>query len=136
MAPKSSGAKRKRADDAALVTLADPAGSHPRLQAMQQRLCDVVLIADGRRFDAHRAILAVSSDYMSAIMENARFCDTQETLSSTKSTLNLSSTLLKYIYEGSCRMHPDQLEDIVSTASRLQIRSLLYAAKVELVKLA
>ena len=102
---------------------------------MQQRLCDVVLIAEGQRFDAHRAILAVTSDYMSALMENARFGDSSGDIVLNEMSGDSVELTLKYIYEGSCRVHPDQLEAIVSTASRLQIKSLLDAAEAELVKL-
>ena len=85
-------------------------------------LCDVVLSADGRKFSAHRCILAATSDYFRSMFHRNRFTE------SAKQEVELHSIssealeiILETIYTGNLKLNIDNVYNIVAAADHLML---------------
>ncbi|KAL7987041.1 hypothetical protein Chor_005960, partial [Crotalus horridus] len=90
-----------------------------------QQLCDIILVADGRRFPCHRILLASVSLYFQR-MFTSTFKESRE---GEIVLMDLSATclqsLLDYIYTGELLLLGEEAEELFTAASRLQITSAL-----------
>ncbi|XP_053223790.1 kelch-like protein 4 [Podarcis raffonei] len=90
-----------------------------------QLLCDVTLVAEGRKFPCHRTLLASISLYFQR-MFTSTFKESREgeivLMDLTASSLQ---RLLDYIYTGELLLLSEDVEDLFTAASRLQIMSAL-----------
>lgn len=98
-----------------------------RYQSLRQdgRMCDIILEAEGKKFPAHRTLLACSSDYFWSLFQ-------EHTLESRAQTINLpavSSTglelVLDFIYTSWISLSPSTLEDILQASCYLQVTHAL-----------
>ncbi|XP_054857797.1 kelch-like protein 2 [Eublepharis macularius] len=90
-----------------------------------QQLCDVTLVAEGRMFPCHRAILASVSLYFQRMFTSS-FKESREPEILLKE-LSASSlqTLLVYIYTGELVFTAGQATELFTAASRLQVMPAL-----------
>ncbi|XP_061461488.1 kelch-like protein 12 [Rhineura floridana] len=90
-----------------------------------QQICDVTLVADGRKFPCHRTLLASISLYFQR-MFTSTFKESHEgeivLLDLTASSLQ---RLLDYVYTGELLLLSEEAEELFTTASRLQITSAM-----------
>ncbi|XP_008120886.2 kelch-like protein 20 [Anolis carolinensis] len=91
----------------------------------QQELCDVTLVAEGKRFPCHRTLLASVSLYFQR-MFSSTFRESRE---SEIVLMDLPATslqtLLVYVYTGALPFQEKEAEVLFTAASRLQIASAL-----------
>ncbi|XP_042298510.1 kelch-like protein 12 [Sceloporus undulatus] len=89
------------------------------------QLCDVTLVADGKRFPCHRTLLAAVSLYFQR-MFSSTFRESREgeivLMDLAASSLQ---TLLGYVYTGELTFRAEEAEELFTAASRLQIASAL-----------
>nr|XP_056720959.1 kelch-like protein 2 [Euleptes europaea] len=90
-----------------------------------QQLCDVTLVAEGRKFPCHRAILASASLYFRRMFASS-FKESweQEIVLRELSPFSLQ-TLLDYVYAGELVLSAGQAEELFTAASRLQLMPAL-----------
>ncbi|XP_060549150.1 kelch-like protein diablo isoform X2 [Pantherophis guttatus] len=90
-----------------------------------QQLCDITLVADGRRFPCHRILLASVSLYFQRMLTST-FKESRE---GEIVLMDLSATclqsLLDYVYTGELLLLWEEAEELFTAASRLQITSAL-----------
>ncbi|MGH0153529.1 UNVERIFIED_CONTAM: hypothetical protein FKN15_024714 [Acipenser sinensis] len=87
----------------------------------EQLLFDIVLVADGTEFPAHRSLLACSSDYFRVLFKDY----TRESKASVIHLQVVSSTglhhVLDFIYTSWLSLSPETLEDTLEAAGYLQV---------------
>ncbi|KAK1169379.1 kelch-like protein 34 [Acipenser oxyrinchus oxyrinchus] len=87
----------------------------------EQLLFDIVLVADGTEFPAHRSLLACSSDYFRVLFKGY----TRESKASVIHLQVVSSTglhhVLDFIYTSWLSLSPETLEDTLEAAGYLQV---------------
>ncbi|KAL6462702.1 hypothetical protein MHYP_G00291240 [Metynnis hypsauchen] len=88
---------------------------------LERRMCDIILEADGKRFPAHRTLLACSSDYFWSMFQ-------EHTLESGAHTISLPALssagleqVLDFIYTSWISLSPSTLEDTLEAACYLQV---------------
>uniref|UniRef100_W5M7S1 Kelch like family member 34 n=1 Tax=Lepisosteus oculatus TaxID=7918 RepID=W5M7S1_LEPOC len=93
---------------------------YQRLRA-DKLLCDIVLVAGGTEFPAHRSLLACSSDYFRSLFKDY----TRESKASLIKLQVVTATglqhILDFIYTSWLSLSPDTLEDTLEAASYLQV---------------
>lgn len=92
------------------------------------QLCDAKVVScDGTSFDAHRLVLASTSDYMRALLAEDRFKDSSDhTIQLADVSDRAVGYLLEWMYTGICKIA--SLADVVEfleAACRLQCQSLI-----------
>ena len=102
----------------------------------RKSFCDVEVVVGGCRLPAHKLVLAATSDYMRALLENPRFEDsTSEQLTLVDMTVDTAELVLEFMYTGACDVRSEQLEPVLGAACRLQVTNLIVAIAEELCKL-
>jgi len=125
----TSGGERKR-QRTDVLTLG---GGHAQPARMIEyyrngRLTDVTLRAsDGRSFEAHRNILAASSDYLDGRM-GADWSDAAGPIELPQLSASALEKLLEFVYVGEASLSESLLIPLLECAHYLQVLSLLHAA--------
>ncbi|XP_034648605.1 kelch-like protein 5 [Trachemys scripta elegans] len=98
-----------------------PAGFQELYQA--QQLCDVALVAAGRRFPSHRLVLGSVSPYLRDRMASAESRGGEVQLQDVSPSVLQS--ILRYLYTEELALTAEHAQELFVTASRLQIPPLL-----------
>ncbi|KAK3881543.1 hypothetical protein Pcinc_014015 [Petrolisthes cinctipes] len=89
------------------------------------QLCDVTLVAGGRRIRAHRLVLSAASDYFAAMFTSPVLEATQEEVALRDMDAEALLTLVNYCYTGSLELHEDTVEVVLSTAHHLLLTEVV-----------
>uniref|UniRef100_H2ZP05 BTB domain-containing protein n=1 Tax=Ciona savignyi TaxID=51511 RepID=H2ZP05_CIOSA len=88
-------------------------------------LCDVVLLAEGKAFKAHRGLLASASDYFRAMFTS----EMKETFSEDIELHGVTSTglekVLRFVYSGEIFLSLENINDVLAAASHLQVNAVM-----------
>ena len=88
-------------------------------------LCEVVIVVNGKRFYAHRNVLAASSPYFRAMFTgNMREQMENKPIILENITADIMEELLNFIYTGSIKITPFNVKDFVSASNYLLMTSL------------
>jgi len=88
-------------------------------------LCDVILIAENRRFDAHRIVLASCSHYFRT-MFTRDFQESQLKEIELKGVTSLGlRAVLDFVYTSRLALNSNHIHDILQTASHLQFNQVI-----------
>ncbi|XP_069746097.1 kelch-like protein 34 [Narcine bancroftii] len=98
----------------------------------EKLLCDVVLVAEGTEFRAHRSLLACASDYFRCLFQaHTREASAAEVQLQLVSAGGLAR-VLDFIYTSCLVLCPDSLEQTLEAASYLQVPEALRLCSVYL----
>ena len=86
-----------------------------------RKLCDVVLRAGDREIPSHRAILAAVSSYFQAMFFHELMESSQEEIEIKDMNPDVLSSLVDFAYSGEIDLSIDNVQEILSAASLLQI---------------
>jgi kelch-like protein 31 len=122
----------KRPRPTEVLTLSGGHAQPPRMieYFRNRRLTDVTIRAcDGRTFEAHRNILAASSDYLHGRM-GADWSDSAGPIEFPHLSASALEKLLEYVYVGEVSLSESLIIPLLECAHYLQVLSLLHAAAV------
>ena len=86
-----------------------------------RKLCDVVLRAGGREIATHRAVLSASSSYFLAMFTHELLESEQEVVEIKDMNPDILSSLVDFAYTGEIAVTVDNVQEVLSAASLLQI---------------
>ncbi|XP_077283530.1 kelch-like protein 5 [Arctopsyche grandis] len=89
--------------------------------------CDVVLIANGHRFPAHRLVLSSASEYFSAMFTGQLIESTQNEITLENVEVEAMQALIPYCYTGIIDLQEETVENILSAARLLQLNAVVNA---------
>ncbi|XP_068129605.1 kelch-like protein 24a [Hyperolius riggenbachi] len=87
-------------------------------------LCDVTIVTEGRRFLCHRVVLASVSPYFRAMFTSCMVESQQGEVSLLDVSTSIIETILHFIYTGEAAITLDNVEDLFTVSSRLQITAM------------
>ncbi|XP_068128340.1 kelch repeat and BTB domain-containing protein 8-like isoform X2 [Hyperolius riggenbachi] len=87
-------------------------------------LCDVTIVTATRRFLCHRVVLASVSPYFRAMFTTCMVESQQGEVSLLDVTASIIETILHFIYTGEAAVTLDNVEDLFTVSSRLQITAM------------
>ncbi|EDV28114.1 uncharacterized protein TRIADDRAFT_21099 [Trichoplax adhaerens] len=90
---------------------------------IQQELCDIQLVADDGKVNAHRILLAVSSGYIKQMLRDEDTADLSSYRVEGVDKLSLE-TIIDFIYSGTINITPEQVLPIFRASNKLQISSI------------
>ncbi|XP_033735642.1 kelch-like protein 13 [Pecten maximus] len=88
-------------------------------------LCDVTLIAEGHRFDAHRVILVSCSDYFRSMFTSGMRESTQREIELKGITSKGLDKTLEVIYTSTTTLEGDDIFDVIAAATHLQVTPVI-----------
>ena len=86
-----------------------------------RKLCDVALRAGGREIPAHRVVLSASSSYFLAMFTHELLESEQEVVEIKDMDADILSSLVDFAYTGEISVTVENVQEILSAASLLQI---------------
>lgn len=86
-----------------------------------RKLCDVILRAGGREIQTHRAILSACSSYFLAMFTHELLESEQEVVEIKDMDADILSSLVDFAYTGEITVTVDNVQEVLSAASLLQI---------------
>ena len=86
-----------------------------------RKLCDVVLRAGGREIPTHRAVLSACSSYFLAMFTHEVRESAQETVEIKDMDADILSSLVDFAYTGEISVTVENVQEVLSAASLLQI---------------
>ncbi|KAF2346375.1 BTB/POZ domain, partial [Trinorchestia longiramus] len=89
------------------------------------QLCDVTLVAGGRRFPSHRLVLSAASDYFAAMFTSGLAEARQDEVSLPHVDPESLETLLHYCYTGELEVRESSVECLLSTAHQLLLNEVV-----------
>lgn len=93
-----------------------------RQQRIQGKFCDVVLVVGGKKFSAHRSVLAASSPYFESILKNHRI--TKEEINIRWEDAETFELFLDYIYSGIITLTDANVYNLLQLSSYFLILKL------------
>ncbi|XP_072044831.1 kelch-like protein 32 isoform X2 [Amphiura filiformis] len=99
---------------------------------VENSLCDVTLVIEGKRIHAHRAVLAVHSEYFRAMFTLGMMESRTKEVEMHNTTHTALSAAIEFMYTGAFLIWQEDLKDVLSTACMLQLDSLIELCRVEL----
>ncbi|KAI0237978.1 Kelch-like protein 5 [Lamellibrachia satsuma] len=93
----------------------------------KKQLCDVVLVAERRRISAHRMVLSAASDYFAAMFTSNVREATEKEVTMKQIDPDALAALVDYAYTGNIDLKEDTVENLLSTASLLQMSEVVEA---------
>ncbi|XP_077869377.1 kelch-like protein 20 [Saccoglossus kowalevskii] len=95
------------------------------LQRLHGGLCDVALVVGGRKFDAHRNVLAACSQYFKSMFENGRFRESKQKEVKIQSLdAEAIEILLEYMYTDSITITFSNVEGIIAASDLFLIQAV------------
>ncbi|XP_046571173.1 LOW QUALITY PROTEIN: kelch-like protein 9 [Haliotis rubra] len=88
-------------------------------------LCDVTLIAEGRKFDVHRVILVSCSDYFRSMFTSGMRESTQKEIELKGITAKGLEKVLEVIYTSTTTLEGDDIFDVIAAATHLQVTPVI-----------
>ena len=88
----------------------------------QQKLCDVILRVGERKIHAHRSILAANSAYFLAMFTNEMRESEQDVIEMKDLNPSILSSLVDFTYTGDIKITVENVQEVLSAASLLQIK--------------
>ncbi|XP_001355036.3 kelch-like protein 22 [Drosophila pseudoobscura] len=93
---------------------------------LEEKLTDVTLIAGGIRYQAHRVVLAASSDYFCAMFADCAMIETRKKeIALHGITGRAMGSILEYIYTGRLELNIDNIEETLAASSIVQVRDVI-----------
>lgn len=89
-----------------------------------KKLCDVVLRAGGREIHSHRSILAASSSYFMAMFTNEMKESEQDAIEILDMNPDILTNLINFTYTGDIEICVDNVQEVLSAASLLQMKQV------------
>ncbi|KAJ6643121.1 Kelch-like protein 26 [Pseudolycoriella hygida] len=118
----------------ALNTICFESQSHPStvlqgFNGLRSRgfLLDITLLVEGKSFRAHRAVLAAVSDYFRAMFTDAMKESTQSEIKILEVSARGMELILNYAYTSKIELDSDNILDVLSAASYVQIDAVVEA---------
>ncbi|XP_068130542.1 kelch repeat and BTB domain-containing protein 8-like [Hyperolius riggenbachi] len=87
-------------------------------------LCDLTIVTEGSRFLCHRVVLASLSPYFRAMFTSCMVESQQGEVSLLDVSSSTIETILHFIYTGEAAVTLDNVEDLFTVSSRLQITAM------------
>ncbi|RUS88524.1 hypothetical protein EGW08_003700 [Elysia chlorotica] len=84
-------------------------------------LCDYTLIADGQKIPVHRVVMVACSDYFRVMMTGVMKESREETVELKGVTAGGLSVVVDFAYTGRLELTTDNVEEVLSAASHLQV---------------
>lgn len=94
---------------------------------LKDQLLDITLQAEGRNFQAHRAVLASCSDYFRAMFTDPMKESTQNLIILNGVTAIGIDLLLEYAYTSKLELNLSNVQDVLSASSHVQLESVVEA---------
>lgn len=88
-------------------------------------LCDVTLIAEGHRFEAHRVILVSCSDYFRSMFTSGMRESNQREIELKGITCKGLEKTLEIIYTSTTTLEGDDIFDVIAAATHLQVTPVI-----------
>ncbi|KFD66572.1 hypothetical protein M514_01569 [Trichuris suis] len=93
----------------------------------EQLFCDVCLVVEGRRINAHRLVLAAASDYFSALFTSKMRESSSPEVEMFNIEAGILETLVIYCYYGEILLTESRVEELLDVASQLQLAEVVEA---------
>lgn len=90
----------------------------------KQELCDIVISVDGRKFHAHKVVLAGCSPYLRAMFTNGMLETDKNTVEIHGIDPGTMDMLLDFVYNGSVEVTIENVQMLLQGASMLNLISL------------
>ena len=87
----------------------------------QKVLCDYTLEADGTEICVHRAVMVACSDYFRAMLTGSMKESTEQRSTLQGVTADGLTAIVQFAYTGKLELTLDNLEEVLSAASYLQV---------------
>lgn len=110
--------------------MASPTASEKIFEAMRTYrvngdFCDVQLIVQNTAFDAHKVVLAASSEYFRAMFLGGTQEKAQSSITLREVKANIFSHILDCIYGVELDIHSENVEDLIVTADMLRVTDIV-----------
>ena len=89
-----------------------------------EKLCDVVLKVEGREFYVHKIVLAATSPYLRAMFTNGMLESVQKVIDIHGLDENTMELLIEFSYTGTLEINQDNVQQLLSGSSLLNIERL------------
>jgi len=90
----------------------------------EDHLCDITIICENSRFNAHKVVLAARCPYFKALFTSGMRESQMTEVKLTSTPADMWSKILDYMYTEEIEITPENVKDIIWVANRFQIDSL------------
>ncbi|KAK3791873.1 hypothetical protein RRG08_026776 [Elysia crispata] len=91
----------------------------------ENELCDFKVVAQGRVFEVHRALLAATSDFFRVMFKGRMAESNQDTVDLKGVSADGLQQIIEFIYSGEMTLSGENLTEVIHTASHLQVSSAI-----------
>ncbi|XP_005106298.2 kelch-like protein 26 [Aplysia californica] len=92
----------------------------------ENELTDFKVIAHGRVFEVHRALLAATSDYFRVMFKGVMAESKQDTVDLKGVSADGLQQVIDFIYSGEMSLSEENLTEVINTATHLQVTSAIH----------